>query len=556
MAKQGVSTTAPTSPTPEGRSDEPLAKKGFKFPSAFTVLFFVLLLVWGLTFVIQPGTYAYVSCDGGSPKPIPGTYQSQKLDLSLRERVYDLLLAPVNGLYGIRTVPEPAESPSATTVQAAEKACGTSAGQQIPTQVMTAAGATGPYNIGDLAGAAGVFFFVLAIGAFITVTMKTGALEAGIAAVTRRFRNRGLLLIAMLMVAFSLGGTTFGMAEETLGFYAVLIPVALALGYDRIVGVSMILLGAGVGTLASTVNPFATGVGSAGAGIPLGQGIALRLLMYVVLTAAAVAYVLRYARRVKNDPDRSLIAAESVDGSRATDGAAAPAFTGRQKLVLAIFGLTFALMVFSVIPWSDFSPSLESITLGWYFPELAALFLVAAVILGFAGGLGEQRTVAAITGGAGDFIGPALIIALARGVTVIMNNASITDTVLSSLESVVTGLSSGGYAVVMYLVNIPMAFLVPSSSGHATLAMPILAPTGDFAGVSRSIVVTAYQAASGWVNLFTPTSAIVMGGLALGRVGYDKYLRFVWPLLAILLVLTILLLLLGVAVPALGGSAK
>jgi uncharacterized ion transporter superfamily protein YfcC len=230
--------------------------------------------------------------------------------------------------------------------------------------------------------------------------------------------------------------------------------------------------------------------------------------------------------------------------------------TGRQKTVLWIFGLTFGLMIFSVIPWGDFSSSLERITLGWYFPELAALFLVGAVLVGLVGGLGEEGTVTGIISGAGDFIGAALIIAVARGVTVIMNNAGITDTVLHALEGAVSGLSSGAFAVVMYLVNIPLAFLVPSSSGHATLAMPIMAPLGDFAGVSRAMVVTAYQSASGWMNLFTPTSAIVMGGLALSRVRYDRYLKFVAPLLGILLILTCLFMLLGVAVPSLGGPVK
>src|SRR5213078_139628 len=183
---------------PNGAPERLRKKRQLRFPTAFTVLFFVLLLVWGLTFVIKPGSYAYVSCEGGAPKPIPSSYQTAKSDLSLRDRLYDLLLAPVNGLYGIRTPSD--------VVKAANQACGTVDGQQVPAQVMTAAGATGPYNVGDLAGAAGVFFFVLAIGAFITVTLKTGALEAGIAMVTDRFRTRGLLLIAILMVVFSIGG--------------------------------------------------------------------------------------------------------------------------------------------------------------------------------------------------------------------------------------------------------------------------------------------------------------------------------------------------------------
>jgi uncharacterized ion transporter superfamily protein YfcC len=559
----GGSTVAEDAPAgqgnPEGDSGSevvPEKKGGFRFPTAFTILFGVLVLVWALTFIIHPGTYDYVSCDGGTPKPIPGTFHHVAVNQSFGERLYDLWVSPVNGLYGVRTPAEPLVNPPSALVQAGQKACGVSGAAPIPAQVVTPPGHTGPYNTGDIAGAVAVFFFVLAIGAFISVTIKTGALEAGLGRVTARFRNRGLLLIAILMVIFSVGGTTYGMAEETLGFYAILLPVVIGLGYDRMVGVSMIALGAGIGTLASTVNPFATGVASDAAGVPLGEGIGLRLLMYVVLTALAVAYVLRYAARVKADPSRSLVGATTGDDippAGVADEVPA-AMTGRQKAVLWVFGLTFGLMIFSIIPWSDFSPSLESITLYWYFPELAALFLVASVIVGLIGGLGEEGTVNGIIAGAGDFMGAALIIAVARGVTVIMNNAAVTDTVLHSLESAVSGLSSGAFATMIYVVNLPLAFLVPSSSAHATLAMPIMAPLGDFAKVSRSMVVTGYQSASGFLNLFTPTSAVIMGGLALGKVRYDRYLRFLAPLLGIVLVVTVLFMLLGVAVPALGGS--
>ncbi len=189
----------------------------------------------------------------------------------------------------------------------------------------------------------------------------------------------------------------------------------------------------------------------------------------------------------------------------------------------------------------------------WYFPELAALFLIMSVVVGLIGRLGEEGMVDSIVAGMGDFIGEAFIIAFAKGVTVIMNNAQITDTVLSSLEGAVSNLSGAAFGVLMYIVNIPLALLVPSSSAHATLAMPIMAPLGDFAGVSRAVVVTAYQSASGLVNLFTPTSAVVMGGLTLAKVGYDKYIRFVWPLLLILFVLSCILIGIG-SVTAIGGS--
>ncbi|MCH9718772.1 MAG: YfcC family protein [Actinomycetia bacterium] len=539
-----MATETPATEAPE----EPEEKKGFKFPTAFTVLFFVLLLVWGLTFIIPSGSYTYVACGEDSPKPIPGSYQQTESETSFQDSLADLLLSPVNGLYGIQEPQVPAENVDAAVQGEADELC---AGETA--EIVTAPGVIGPYESGELFGAVSVFFFVLAIGAFITVTMNTGALDAGIGRLTHRFRTRGTTLIIVLMFVFSLGGTSYGMAEETLGFYALIVPIFVALRYDRIVGATVILLGAGVGTLSSTVNPFATGVASDGAGIPLGDGIVLRLLMYLVLVPVTIWFVIRYANKVKKDPSKSKMEPLPDDEGMVTGDEEPPQMTGQQKGVLWIFILTFALMIFSVIPWGDFSESLESITLDWYFPELAALFLLMSVVVGLVGRLGEQGMVDSIVAGMGDFIGAAFIIAFAKGVTVIMNNSQITDTVLSSLESAVSGLSGAAFGVMIYIVNIPLAFLVPSSSAHATLAMPIMAPLGEFQGVSKAIVVTAYQSASGLVNLFTPTSAVVMGGLTLAKVGYDKYLRFVWPLLLILFVLSAILIGIGSVTP-LGGS--
>ncbi len=533
---------------------DPEEKKGFKFPTAYTVLFLVLILVFGLTFVIKPGTYQYASCDGASAVPIPGSYQQVENEATFKERLYDLWLAPVNGLYGVRELPAPYADVygEVTPEQQAEadEIC-----EGLEAEVVTAPGNTGPYNDGSLFGAVAVFFFVLAIGAFITVTIKTGALDAGIARLTHRFRTRANILIIVLMLVFSLGGTTYGMAEETLGFYALIVPIFIALGYDRMVGAAVILLGAGTGTMASTVNPFATGVAADSAGIALGNGIGLRVVVYIVLVATSIAFVLRYAKKTKNNPDKFVVPWTDEDRALESESEGEPPeMTGQQKAVIWIFMLTFVIMIFSVVPWSDFFPAMERVTWAWFFPELAALFLVSSVIIGLVGKLGEEGMVNAIISGMGDFIGAAFIIAFARGVTVVMNNAGVTDTVLNSLEGVVSDLSGAAFAVMMFIVNIPLAFLVPSSSGHAALAMPIMAPLGDFAGVSRAVVVTAYQSASGWVNLFTPTSAIVMGGLTIAKVRYDRYLKWVWPLLAALFVLTCVMLALGQAIPALGGT--
>ncbi|QNN52800.1 YfcC family protein [Nocardioides mesophilus] len=495
-------------------------KKRFTFPSAFTVLFGVTVLVWVLAFIIPTGAYKLNPETGA---PVPGTYHSVDAGLSFTDRLMQLFLSPINGLYGIR---------SGDT------------------------GFIGPYETGELFGAAGVFMFVIAIGIFIAMSMSTGAIDSGVAHVAKRYGHRGALVIVMLMVLFSIGGTTEGMAEETLGFYALVVPLILSLGYDRMVAAATIMIGAGVGVLASTVNPFATGVASDAAGISIGDGIVFRFVMYLVLVPLSILFVLRYARRVKADPSKSLVGLRAEDQVLAARGAGTqgefaeknpdlvgtpPPLTRKHKSVLTIVALTFAFMIFAIVPWAQVinGPDATSYSwqLDWYFPELAALFIVMSIVVGLIGGLGEKRLTDTLVRGAGDFVGVGLIIVLARGVTVIMNNSQITDTVLHSMENAVSNTSSAVFGGLMFLINLPLAFLVPSTSGHAALAMPILAPLGDFANVSRAMVVTAYQSASGVVNLITPTSAVVMGGLALAKVRYDQWLRFTAPLIVGLLIM-------------------
>jgi len=491
---------------PTGREPVEEKRRKFSFPSAFTVLFAVTVLVWLLAFVIPTGAY---KVDQETGRPIPGSYEAVDAGLSFTDRLMELFLAPVNGLYGVAS---------------------------------SETGFIGPYETGELFGAAGVFFFVIAIGIFITMSMSTGAIDNGVAHVAKRYGTRGAVVIALLMVLFSIGGTTEGMAEETLGFYALVVPLMLSLGYDRMVAAATILIGAGIGVLASTVNPFATGVASEAAGISIGDGIGYRFLMYLVLVPVGVFFVLRYARKVKADPSKSMVGKREGDDAIAAAGIGeVPRLTGKHKSVLAIVAFTFAFMIFAIVPWAQVvsGPDAESYAwqFDWYFPELAALFIVMSIVVGLIGGLGEKGLTDTLVRGAGDFIGVGLIIVLARGVTVIMNNSEITDTVLHSMENLVENTSSGVFGALMFIINLPLAFLVPSTSGHAALAMPILAPLADFAGVSRAMVVTAYQSASGVVNLITPTSAVVMGGLALAKVRYDHWLRFTWPLLLVLLVL-------------------
>jgi uncharacterized ion transporter superfamily protein YfcC len=513
-------------------TEQPEQPKPKKFPTAFTVLAIVLVVVWGLTFVIPAGIYEINPETGG---PEPGTYQELPTcgevskgtpcaNKSFIHQFNKLWAAPTNGLYGIEN----------------------------------ARGNVSVDNVGFLYGAAQIFLFVLAIGAFISVTMKTGAIQAGISRLALRFRHSPAVLIVVLMVVFALGGTTEGMWEETLGFFALLVPLALALGFDRITGAAIIFLGAGTGVLASTVNPFATGVASDAAGIDIGEGIGLRVVMWFVLVSVAIAFVLRYAHRVKRDPANSVLGAEGFTGAglKLADEVAdeVEPLTGRQKFILGLFFSAFAVMIYGFVPWNDIWDTvfgaefpLPTFT-AFYFAQATVLFIVMAVIIGLVAKLGEEGTVTAIIAGAGEFLGAALIIVVARAVTVVMKNAHITDTILHWCENAVTDASGGVFATIALLVNLPIAFLVPSSSGHAALVMPVLAPLADFADVPRSLTVTAFQSASGLINLITPTSAIIMGGLVLSRVGYDRWLRFVLPYCGIVLLICIAFMVVGAAI--------
>lgn len=514
---------------PTGTEEEPSETKRMRFPTAFTVLAIVLAAVWVASFIIPSGSY---DSDPKTGAPIPGSYQELAdctgekgegacVDKSVGEQLQQLWTAVPNGLYGIEN----------------------------------ARGNVDPFNSGFLYGSAMIFLFVLAVGAFVSVTMQTEAIQTGIGRLALRYKHSGAVLVIVLMSIFALGGTTYGMWEETLGFFALLVPLVLALNYDRLVAAAIIFLGAGTGVLASTVNPFATGVASDAAGIEVGDGIVLRILMFIVLVGLAIGYVLAYCRRITNDPSKSIVGISAGDAEEARDLVQdVPRLTGRQKLILGVFFSAFAILIYGFVPWADVMdtifgaewpfPTFET----FYFAESSVVFVVAAVIIGLIGKLGEERTVNAIVAGAGEFLGAALIIVLARAVTVVMKNADITDTIIHWTEDAVTGTSGAVFGPLAMLVNLPIAFLVPSSSGHAGLVMPILAPLADLAGVNRSLAVTAYQSASGIVNYITPTSAVVMGGLVLSKVRYDHYLRFALPFVGIAIVVVSVFLALGEAV--------
>jgi len=507
MASQHRSSTG-TEPervveVPEAR---PPRKRRFTLPSAYTILFALIVLAAVATWVVPAGTYKL----NKQGEPIPGTYHEVA---SHPQRILvDSLTAPINGLYGVENKK----------------------------------GNINYYNSGTLFGAIDVALFIIVIGGFLGVTMKTGAIQAGIGRLVRRLHGKERWMIPILMTVFAIGGTTYGMAEESLAFYVLVITVMIAAGYDAMTGAAVLLLGCGIGTLGSTINPFATGIASGFAGTTLSEGIVPRLVILIGSLFIGIWFVRRYADRVKADPSRSIVYDMKVDNedhfasAEVSGSNAVQAMTRTHKIVLTLFALAFLLMIYGVIPWEDLGVGLP--TLWWWFPEMTASFLLFAVLIGLVGRMKEGELTETFVAGARDLLGVALIIGIARGITVIMNNGQITDTVLHWAEVALGDVGRVAFAIVMYALFLPLSFLIPSSSGLATVAMPIMAPLAGFAEVPKELVVTAYQSANGLMNLFIPTSAVVMGGLAIARVPYGRYLRFVWPLLAMLALLTIVVL--------------
>ncbi|MBF8970295.1 MULTISPECIES: YfcC family protein [unclassified Streptococcus] len=489
-------------------------KRGFKLPSSYTILMLIIALMAVMTWIIPAGQYQVD--DAGNL--VAGTYEKVAQN---PQGIYDVFMAPVRAMLGH--------------------------------------GATD--------AAISVAFFIIMVGAFLGVVNETGALDVGIASIVNRFKGREKWLIYVLMPLFALGGSTYGMGEETMAFYPLLIPVMMAVGFDSITGVAIILLGSQIGCLASTVNPFATVVASDAAGVSVADGMIWRLVFFVVTLLMGIVFVANYAEKVKNDPTKSLVYKQreadmkyfNVSSTQEVNAELTPA----QKRVLWVFVLTFVLMICSFIPWEDLGVTVftqfnewliglpvigqvigsSTAALGtWYFPEGAMLFGIAGIIVGLVYGMSEERLVKSFMFGAADIFSVALICAIARGIQVIMNDGMITATILHMGEAGLKGLSSQAFIILTYLFYLPMSFLIPSTSGLAGASMGIMAPLGEFVNVPASLVITAFQAASGVLNLVAPTSGIVMGALALGRVEIGTWYKFVGKLVAGIMVVSMAIL--------------
>lgn len=433
--------------------------------------------------------------------------------------------------------------------------------------------------IKGFADALPVCLFVMILGGFLGMMTETGALDNGIAVLVQKLKGNEIMLIPVLMLIFSLGGTTYGMCEETVPFYALLAATMMAAGFDPMVGAATVLLGAGCGCLGSTVNPFAVGAAVdalTGVGIEVNQSIIIGLgaVLWIVATAMSIVFVMNYAKKVKADKGSTILSMQELKDAEEAHGKAASEvhkevkLTGRQKGVLIAFAFTFVVMIVGFIPLADlnegvanffdagavydadgnavvqgWSALITGLPIGqWYFDEASTWFFLMAVLIGIIGGLSEKQIVNTFITGAADMMSVVLVIALARGISVLMANTGLDVYVLDAAANALAGLSGVIFAPMSFLVYFGLSFLIPSTSGMATVSMPIMGPLAVKLGFSPEVMVMIFSAAIGVVNLFTPTSGAIMGGLALAKIEWTTWLKFALKLIVALSVVCAVIL--------------
>ena len=387
-----------------------------------------------------------------------------------------------------------------------------------------------------------VCVFVLILGGFLQVVTKSGALENGIKVLVKKLKGNELVLIPILMIIFSIGGTTYGMLEETVGFYALLAFTMVAAGMDTIVASATVLLGAGSGVLGSTINPFATGAAVAALpeGMVVNQGIiiALGAVLWLVSLGISIFFVMRYAKKVKADKGSTFLSLQEqkkMEKFKEKDESKEATLTGRQKATLWIFGITFIVMIIGFIPWGEFGITFfdswtgwltGSALGGWYFNESAAWFFLMAIVIGIINGLSTNQIIDEFIAGARDILSVVLIVAVARGVYVLMSQTYLDNYIIYNVADMLKGTPVALFTPCNYILHLVLSVLVPSSSGLATISTPIMAPLAAQLGYSVETTIMTFVAANGLVNLITPTCGAIMGGLALAKVNYTTWVKW------------------------------
>lgn len=539
------------------------AKKQRRLPSAFTILAILTIVMAAMTWIVPAGRYDTETVEtsaGDKEIAIKGTYKTAEERVKAAQEEYDNVMRQEN-----ITDPESKEAKDNETFQKASKALEEAKAIKDPQglwEVLLA-------PIKGVKETVDIMVVVMFVGGLLALEAKVGAIQAGFKVLMKKMKGKEIILIPILITLFAICGSAYGSQEETVVYYAFMVPLMLAAGYNAMTALLTVIVGTSVGIAASTVNPFSAMIAAEVGGSALGDGMVTRTIMLIAGIIIGSFFVMRYAKKVKAGEYKE----DSVNDKKlkfAQSAAGDDKFDTKRKLTLAIiFMALIVITIFAFIPWDN--PNSLNITwfvdikewvaglpiigelIGdvtpfgqWYFDELGVLYLVSALLIGWMYKMGDHEFVDTFIEGAKDVLGVCLIIGVARGITVIMNDGNITHTILHSLEGLMAGLPDGVvkglFGGVAYILFLPLAFLIPSTSGLASVSMPIFGQLAELTGVGAHIAVAAFVAGSGIIQMVAPTVASLMGGTVACGVSYSKYLKRVAGLFVALSVAYILII--------------
>ena len=391
---------------------------------------------------------------------------------------------------------------------------------------------------------AGIIVFIRVVGGAFWLLNATGAVEAGIRRFIVRIGKRDLFVLVALTVLFSLAGAVFGMSEETIPFVGIVVPLVVSMGYDAFMGMLVVYVASNVGFSSAFLNPFTVGIAQGMADLPLFSGMGYRIFCWALLTVLMVVFVCIYARRTKravisSDPSVISSSSSSVISSGAAGGVekSLPSLSRRQTWILIVLLLTVVALIVGVTCWD------------WYMPEITGLFLGMGIVCGIIAGFSANRIADELIVGARDILSAALVVGFASGIIVILQDGKVVDSILHSMQDGLDGTGGAASLSAMYGIQALINFLIPSATAKAAITLPIMAPFADMVGVSRQAMVLAFQFGDGFTNMVTPTSGVLIAALAMARIPYAKWVKWIWKGVAVLLFLGLLLLLATVWLP-------
>ncbi|MFZ5810104.1 MAG: YfcC family protein [Chloroflexota bacterium] len=450
-----------------------------KFPHVYVILFIIIIIAAILTYIVPANQYDFQLDAEGNPTKLIDPNSYHPVDAN-----------PIN-----------------------------------PWEMMLAI----PKGMGEVAS---IIFFIFIVGGSFNIIQATGAVEAGIRATIKNLQGKEVALLFIIVLLFSIGGTTFGMAEEALVFIPLLVPLAIAMGYDSLTGLALALVGPCAGFTGAFLNPFTIAVAQGIVGLPTFSGLEYRVVIWVCTTLLAFGYIYWYASKVKKNPEISIMYEEDKKRAKIEFDAEA-VFTGRQKATLIFMLLTFVVLVWGVIKF------------GWWIDEIAALFLSMGIICGLIGGLWPSKIADAFVEGAMGLTVGALVVGIARAILVVLKEGAILHTIVHFLAGLVAGMPVALSAIGMYIVQLIISVVIPSGSGMASVTMPIMGPLATLLGMTQQLAVLVYQFADGFTNIIIPTSGYLLAGVALAKVPYEKWVKWYWPLFWIFCALGAIFIVIG-----------